>query len=256
MPTIESEIGVLYYAEVRGKGSPFPPLVLIHGAGGSHLDWPADLRRLPGARVLAMDLPGHGKSSTAAALDLDLYIGAVTALLEAREIPRAVLVGHSMGGAIAQRLALAHGGRVAGLVLIGTGSRLPVDPALPQRIVDAPEETVNSLIRGAWGPDATDDMRDLARERMLAVGPDVLRADYEACQVFDVRGRLDAIQAPALIIGATDDRMVPLKFSQTLAEQIPQAALVVMERTGHMIPQERPAEIAQAISEWLAGQTW
>jgi len=83
-----------------------------------------------------------------------------------------------------------------------------------------------------------------------------LRGDYLACQSFDMRDRLHKITAPALIIAATDDRMVHLSFSETLAGRIPRAALVVIQGAGHMLPLERPAEVARAVTEWLEAGQW
>ena len=82
MPTVDLPDGRLYYAQTNADESPYPPLVLIHGAGASHLDWPPDLRRLPNVRVIALDLPGHGKSTGPSRTTLDAYAADVRALLD------------------------------------------------------------------------------------------------------------------------------------------------------------------------------
>src|SRR5258706_8390447 len=116
---------------VRDEGeSKKPPVVLVHGAGGSSVVWMDAVRRLQHRRrVIAPDLPGHGQSDRWHAVDdvsIAMYrdaIGTVCALLQ---VERAVLVGHSMGGMIALAAASAWPERVAGVVLIASGARIPV----------------------------------------------------------------------------------------------------------------------------------
>lgn len=254
MPSVNLPDGTLYYAETRGAGADQPPLVLVHGAGGSHLDWAPELRRLRGARVIALDLPGHGKSSAPGRDTIPAYARDVIALLDALAIPRAIIAGHSMGGAIAQQLALDWPDRVAGLALLGTGSKLPVDPALPERIVHEPDAALDWLAEWAWHPSVSDETRALGRALFAAASRQVMHDDYRACQTFDVRDRLEQIAAPTLVIGAEDDRLVPLKFSRTLAERIPGARLAVIEGAGHMFPLEKAPQVASAIESWLAEQ--
>lgn len=157
-----------------------------------------------------------------------------------------------MGGAVAQQVALDAPQRVAGLVLLGTGSKLPVEPTLPRRIVEEPDAVVDWLVEWSWHPSTPPEVKALGRELVSAAPRVVVSADYRACQMFDTRDRLEQIAAPTLVIGASDDRMVPLKFSQTLAERIPNARLVVIENAGHMFPLERPRQVAGAIESWLA----
>ncbi len=256
MPTINLPQGAVYYTDKQAEHSPYPPLLLVHGAGGSHLDWPAELRQLAGTRIIAIDLPGHGRSTGRGYASVKDYAEIVVALLDVLHIQRAVIVGHSMGGAIAQQIGLDHPQRVAGLILIGTGSKLPVEPTLPQRIIDEPEKTVDWLIQWTWGANAPAENKQLGRKRLLEIAPPVLRGDYLACQAFDVRDRLEEIAAPTLVLASDQDQMVKLKFPQTLAERIPHASLVVIEGCGHMFPLEAAQTVSAAISKWLAEVAW
>lgn len=83
-----------YQGDVQGKRN----LVLVHGAGGSHLDWPAPLRRLKGANVYALDLPGHSRSEGTGRSSIAAYRDFLLAFLDALGLERATVVGHSMGG--------------------------------------------------------------------------------------------------------------------------------------------------------------
>ena len=131
MPTIQSGEHTIYYRRSQPADAPnAPPLVLIHGAGGTHMHWPGELRRLPTTTVYALDLPGHGQSGGAGCTTITEYAQAVAAWADALGLPRFILAGHSMGGAIAQMVALRQPQRLAGLILVGTGARLAVSPAI------------------------------------------------------------------------------------------------------------------------------
>ncbi len=115
MPKIETSSGVMWYADHRDPTVRRPVTVFIHGAGGTHLDWPAELRRLPEANAIVIDLPGHGRSGGAGRSSVSAYAADVMSLLDALKIPRAILGGHSMGGAICLTAALSYPERVQGL---------------------------------------------------------------------------------------------------------------------------------------------
>ena len=152
MPIAEN---IFYFAHEAG-GKDRPPVVLIHGAGGTYLNWPSEIRRLPGYRVYAVDLPGHGKSPGRGLQTIPAYGEAVLAWLEAIELHRAVFVGHSMGGAIIQHLAINHADQVLGLGLVGTGARLRVHPEILTNT--ATENTfrtaVDTIVQWAFSPQA------------------------------------------------------------------------------------------------------
>ena len=125
----------LYYHFYEGSNEgQRPSVILIHGAGGNHLYWPSEIRRLPGYRVFALDLPGHGKSGGRGQQSISTYAEVVLEWLESVGIHSAVFVGHSMGGAIAMTLALDHPEHVLGLGLVSAGARLRVAPAFLERM--------------------------------------------------------------------------------------------------------------------------
>ncbi len=167
------------------------------------------------------------------------------------DLDDAVLVGHSMGGAIAQVMALEYPEVVRGLVLGGTGSRLRVAPAILDGLRADFEATVRLVADWAHGPMATEQVRALSVETMLAAGPDVLYGDFAACDAFDVTERLGEIGAPALVLCGSEDRLTPPKYSQRLASGIRGASLVVVDGAGHMVMLEAPDRTAEAIAAFL-----
>jgi pimeloyl-ACP methyl ester carboxylesterase len=264
MPHVETATGDLCYTVSQGpKGC--PTLVLVHGAGGTRLHWPAELRRLPGATVYTLDLPGHGRSGGQGQDTIEDYAEAVAAFLPAVGIEQAVVAGHSMGGAIAMTLALncaapspadvpsASGqAQVAGLVLVATGARLRVAPAILEEIRSDFEGAVQFITRFAWSAEAAPPLTELGRQALLEAGPDVLWGDFIACDRFDVMECLEKVEPPTLIIAGSADRLTPVKYARFLNEHIPHARMVVIEDAGHMVMLERPTEVAQAVREFLA----
>ncbi len=240
----------MYYTLKRGL-RPGPVLVLIHGAGGSRLLWPPQLRRLPGATVYTLDLPGHGRSGGRACDTIGCYAEAVAAFLDKVVVERAVLMGHSMGGAVALTLALDFADRVAGLVLVASGARLRVAPAILDSIRTDFARTVELISRAIWSPGANPTLVERGRQALVEAGPSVLLSDLTACDHFDVMERLREIASPTLVIGGSADLLTPLKYTRFLAEHISGAHSVIIEGAGHMVMLERPAEVTRAVLRFL-----
>ncbi|NIV35219.1 MAG: alpha/beta fold hydrolase [Anaerolineae bacterium] len=257
MPYAETARETLFYTRSPGPVDG-PTLVLVHGAGGTRVHWPAELRRLSGATVYTLDLPGHGRSGGQGHGTIEAYAEAVAAFLDTVGIEQAVVAGHSMGGAIAMTLALNQApspepgqARVVGLVLVATGARLRVAPAILEGIRSDFEGIVQLITRFAWSPDAAPPLTELGRQALREASPDILWADFMACDRFDVMERLGEIAVPTLVIGGCADQLAPVKYTRFLGEHIPGASIVTIEDAGHMVMLERPAETAKAVGEFL-----
>lgn len=251
MPTLTVEGSPLFYSDhTAGASSVPPPLVLLHGAGGSHLHWPPSLRRLPARRVLALDLPGHGRSGGAAPT-IEAYADALHGWATAAGLARFCLGGLSMGAAIALAYALAHPERLAGLVLVGSAAHLRVHPSLLDLLAtdfDAATERINRL---SYSLDAGADLLRLSLKRLRQTDPAVLTADFVACNAFSAAGCLSEIAAPALVLCGSADRMTPPAESQALAAGLPHAELRLVERSGHMVTLEQPDAVTAHIADFL-----
>lgn len=198
-----------------------------------------------------MDLPGHGRSDGPGCQSVEDYAAAVVGLLDALDMNQAVVGGHSMGGAIAQTIALDYPERVAGLVLMGTGAKLRVAPALLDTVLNNFELSLALVAKWSFGPAAPAESRQLGIKVMKETGSTVLYGDFLACERFDVSDRLAEIQVPTLVIGGTADKMTPLKFSRSLAAGIPNARLESVEGAGHMFVLERPDPVAAAVAQFM-----
>lgn len=232
------------------KGGGKPSLLFLHGAGGTHRHWGKQIQGIRDGTLLALDLPGHGRSKGKGHQSIEGYADLVAEFMSALDLESSTVVGHSMGGAIALDLALRYGDRLGGLVLVGTGARLRVMPTLLEGLRGEFELTVELLCRYAYGPSASEEMVRLGREEMLAIGPEVLRGDFLACDRFEVMGRLGEVRLPTLVICGEEDQLTPLKYSQFLVEHIQRARLVTIPEAGHMVMLEKPQETTDAIAEF------
>jgi pimeloyl-ACP methyl ester carboxylesterase len=250
------EAAGIYYHQYVDEDAPNLPVVLLHGAGGMHLYWPPEIRRMKGIQVYALDLPGHGRSAQTGGLqDINNHARAIVSWLQELQLPAAVFVGHSMGGAIALSLALDYPDHVAGLGLIATAANLPVNPSL---LDDASHPTtfqkaVGNVVQWSFSTQAPERLVELAHQRMLETRPSVFHSDLRACDRFDVRERVSSIDKPTLIVCGSEDKMASLRNSQFLSLTIPNSTLKVINGAGHMAMLEQPAVVAQALSEFFNG---
>jgi pimeloyl-ACP methyl ester carboxylesterase len=228
-----------------------PVVVLLHGAGGSHLGWPPGLRRLPDFAVMGVDLPGHGRSQPPGRQSINAYAANITALLRQQNLNQAILIGHSMGGAIAQTVALTHPDMVAGLVLISTGAKLPVANLILEQTLTDFAAVTQFVTKYSWSPAAPPPLVEKAHQELVRTAPEVLHGDFMACNSFDVMVQLGKIDAPTLVIAGSIDKMTPPKFGRYLAEQIPNASLHIVENGGHMMMLEQAGVVTAVITQFL-----
>lgn len=226
-------------------------LLLIHGAGGSHLVWPALLRRLPKTAVYAIDLAGHGRSAAPSYNNIAPYTRDILDFITELGLQKVVVAGHSMGGAIAQEIGLKFAPAVAGLVLLGTGAKLRVASTILETIQNNYEQAVGMLNQYYWGTKPNPDLMAASSQTMLTCPPKIMLDDFLACNMFDVRARLPEIQLPTLVISGSADQMTPPKFGRYLAETIPLARFALIEDGGHMMTLEFPKLVAQQITTFL-----
>jgi pimeloyl-ACP methyl ester carboxylesterase len=156
-----------------------------------------------------------------------------------------------MGGAITQQLLLDYSAHVRAGVIISSGARLKVLPALFEMIeIDMARyaDMVDGLGFSAKTPSAIK-QRFLEGSRKAA--PRVAAGDFKACHAFDVMQRLGEIQAPVLVISAEDDQLTPPKYGEYLERHIPGAVRVHIRDAGHFVPIEKPIEVNAAIAGFL-----
>ena len=252
MPTAAN---LYYFAHEAEEDTPTkrPPIILIHGAGGNHLSWPPQVRRMVDEKVYSLDLPGHGKSEGNGRQSIDDYVDDVLAFMQALKLRTAVFVGVSMGSAIALAIAAKYPRKVRGLGLLGSGSKMRV-ASLILETVGSPntfESAVELINESCFSADAPQNLKDLSKRQMLDVRPPVLLGDFLACNEFDVTSQLKKIRVPTLIICGVEDRMMPVKYSELLQENMPNATLHIVENAGHLVMTEQPDIVADLLKKFV-----
>ena len=194
MERIYTEVDGVEISFLKGKDS---PIVYIHGSGCDASLWKGQLDAIGG---YAVDLPNHGESGDAEINSADDYAYYV-AKASSKLLDKAVFAGHSLGGAVAQKIYLNHEEVVKGLILIGTGARLRVLPELLKGLKDEPEKYVDFMLEMAFKKkvDEYDEIKKMFIERS-----EILRRDLEICDKFDLledyRGGKINVDVPTLLL--------------------------------------------------------
>jgi len=230
-----------------------PPVVLLHGAGGNHLVWPARMRHLAATSVIAIDLPGHGESSPPACATIDTFSELLRDFVDALGLERFVLAGHSMGGAIALDFALAYPQRLDGLVLIGAGATMPVSTKLIELTRDDFAAATELIVRYSYRRSVGAEELALYLTHLRRCNPVVLLEDLLACAAFDVTGQLGGVTGPTQIIFGAEDRMTPPALGQALHAALPGSSLAIVPNAGHNVMVEYPDLVAACLTEFLYG---
>lgn len=195
-----------------------------------------------------MALPGHpdGQPLVGTAAMAEWVID------ELGEIPGPlVLAGHSLGGAVALQVALARPDLATGLILVSTGARLPVPDDAIARIDDDFEAECARMVEESWLHHEPDLIRR-GTNSVISMGPEALRADYLSAQAHDLRGKVGALEMPALVISGEADPLVPTWLSEELADELPGAAMAIIAEAAHVPQLERPDIIDLLIAAFLA----
>ena len=249
MPTAAGLYYFVHGEELRER----PPVLLLHGGGGTHLSWPPQIRRLNGQRMFTLDLPGHGKSEGVGRQDITEYGKAVIEFMKAVRLSAAVLVGFSMGSAIAMSLALQYRKRVLGLGLIGGGAKMRVAQSTLEMAANPSTfpSAVQTIIENSYSATADPHLKELAIKQMSETRQAVLYGDFLACDLFDMMDTVKKIHVPTLVVCGSADRMAPLNRSEYLRDQIEDAQMQIVEGAGHMVMIERPDEVAGLLNKFL-----
>lgn len=246
--------------EERGEG---PPLVFLHGIGGDALCWRPQLDAFSEAfRVISWNMPGYGGSAPLEPMTFPGLADSLARLLDRLKVDRAHLVGHSMGGMVAQELVATRPERVRSLTLVATTAALGRPDGDWQR----------SFVETRLGPlDRGQTMADLAPAifaRLVGDDPDpagvaqaiasmsrVPEATYRAAihclLTFDRRAALARIDAPTLLLAGERDTTAPPAVMERMAAKIPAARFQVVPRAGHLANLEQPAAFNHALARFL-----
>ena len=247
---VSGAAGAIYVDDGGGKDG--LPVVFLHSFAGDSSHWASQLDHLRHhRRALAIDLRGHGKS--AAPRDDDYSIDAMVKDLEAvvdkLQIPRFVLVGHSLGGAVAIHYSGQHRNRVAGLVMVGAPGKVPAEQS--KQVLAAIESNYDETMKGYWQKlvtGAQPHVRTQVLGKMESVPKDDALRIMRALFADDPLPALDRYNGPKLIV-YTSQGNTPNDL-QNMRPKIPSR---LMEGTSHWAHLDKPAEFDALLDEFLAG---
>jgi pimeloyl-ACP methyl ester carboxylesterase len=225
-----------------------PRLFYVHGSGYTQDSFRDQLAAFPGSDALS--LPGHPEGEPLESVGdmaewLDRYIRFSGA-------GKAVVAGNSLGGAIAMEWALRHPDRAAGLILIGTGARLRVGQAIFDMLDDRWPASIPAFADYSLSPGAPAELHERIEAWHRIVGRTSTRADYAACNDFDIMTRVSEIAVPTLIVVGAEDKLTPPKYSHFLHEHIAGSELLEVPGAGHVVMMERPDVVNPRIAGFMA----
>ncbi len=209
--------------------------------------WRLQLLHFKGS--LAVELPGHPTGTGYSTIED--YASSVEEHIRKEAVKEPVLIGHSMGGGIAITLALANF-KLAGLVLVGTGARLRVHPALLSKVNENYEEASKLIATWSVSPSSDPVIAERIAQELLRMNPQVTYGDFMACDKFDRMNDVQKITCKTLIVVGEDDRMTPVKYSQYLHQKISGSKLVVIPGAGHSVMLEKHRSFNAAVEAFLA----
>jgi len=219
----------------------------IHGAGGTPAVWRLQTSHFKDS--VAGELPGHPTGS--GFTTVEEYAGAVRDRIGQQEWRKTIIVGHSMGGAIAIELALSNK-ELRGLVLVGTGGRLRVRPEFISMVRENYKEAAKLL--ASWSVSSRSDpmIIDRLADDLLKVRAEVTLGDFLACDKFDRMNELGQVSCRTLIVCGEDDKMTPEKYSSCLHEKIRDSRLEIIPEAGHSVMVEKHRAFNQAVERFVA----
>lgn len=270
---------VLHSREVAFRDYPGTgvPLMLVHGVGSTSDGWEpaAELLAATGARVIAVDLPGHGRSAKGQG---DYSLGAMAStlrdLLDVLEIPRAVIVGHSLGGGIALQFTYQFPERCAGLVLVASGG-LGAETNMALRLMSMPgagvvlklgltERTISMLQRLRRVVTRVGAEPRFLSEAVLTKLARLSTADHRQSFLMTLRSvvdhsgqRVSALEklhlsgdGPVLIVWGAKDGIIPLAHGEKAHAQLPGSQFEVFDESGHEPHRSEPERFAELVAAW------
>ena len=245
-----------------GSGSPerdARSIVFIHGAGFDHSVWVMPARHFArhGFRVIAPDLPAHGRSSGVALTTIESMADWLADLVSQECSGPATVVGHSMGSLVCMSFANRHPQLVERIALLGTAAPMPVGPPLLQAAADNHHAAIDMAntwshsTQGRLGASQVPGVSNLhSGERWLErMQNGVYHADLSACNAFTAR--LDVGDVATLVIVAEADQMTPAKSGLGVAAAVQGAQTVMLKNCGHSMLAEQPNQVLDALKEFV-----
>jgi 3-oxoadipate enol-lactonase len=257
LPTRDEMIGDTF---VRISGQGFP-LVFVHGFTTTSEFWGEQAKEFSETyRVVRINLPGHGASPAplSRGYGLDDFVEDINQVFRELGIEKAVLIGLSMGGIVAQKFALKHGHLLKALVLAdttahGIGPEATADAFLRAVAKQGYTKAVQDLSDMSFSSSASPAVREWARREVIQTPEFVARAAVRSLNDADTRGALSQIEVPTLVIAGEQDRVTPPQESEILANGIRGSTLALIPGAGHFSMVEDPVAFDRILRKFVDG---
>ena len=258
------------YAYTGGKPfalvSALPCVVMLHGAQNDHSVWALQSRYLAhhGYRVLAFDLPAHGRSAGAVLASVEAMAAWVIAQCAHLGVTSAHFVGHSMGSLISLEISGQAPSLLRSLALLGTAAPMPVGASLLQSALESPFQAIDQInawshrtsVTGYTSMNPGFSHHGIGQRLMQRVqaqhGAQVLPSDFAACNAYTAGvARAAALSLPCLIMNGANDSMTSAKAAKALATSVPHAQLTIVPDCGHALMSEQPDAVLAELVKHL-----
>ena len=227
-------------------------LVFIHGSGDDHTKWIRQYTPLKGVfNIVALDLPGHGRSEGPGEQAAPAYVEWVKKILDKFDIKRPVLIGHSLGAAICLSFVIRYGEAASAVVPVGGGVRMPVNPAILEGLKEDPAVVIGMVAKLSVAKANRDRFSGLIAEGLSGVDPGIIHGDFFACSRLDLTEDIAGIRLPALVICGAEDKMMPPAMSEFLRDRIAGARLQLIAGTGHFVMLEDPEAFNAVLTDFV-----
>jgi pimeloyl-ACP methyl ester carboxylesterase len=235
--------------EERGKGNP-GPIIMVHGAGGSSATWYMQVKHLSDRfHMIGIDLNGHGRTTDRKEDNLmRSYLNDIESIVTQHDKP--ILCGHSMGGALTQLYALEKSDELGGIILVGTGARLRVNPMIFNLLKTDFEAYVNAVGEIMFHGDTDDSIREASKAEVRKCPVSITHRDYAFCNEFDIMVNVTDIKLPALIVVGDSDALTPVKYSTYLSDRIAGSQMHVVPNAGHSVMLEQWETFNEIVANW------
>ncbi|GIX46335.1 MAG: alpha/beta hydrolase [Candidatus Tectimicrobiota bacterium] len=230
-------------------------VLYVHGTGCNGRVWLQHMQAIAAVHTpVAIDLPGHGQSAGRGFRGAADYGHVVAALARHLGWERCVVVGHSLGGAVALTVAVYESELLSGLVLVDTGARLRVHPDILRAARQAAASGQALPLDRAWAyaPTTPQTVVDAVHALTADTDPRVTYADWICDDSFDFMARLKDIHVPALAVCGAEDRLTPVHYHRYLQRHLPRCQLAVLRHAGHWSFVEQPALFNQVLLAFLS----
>ena len=226
-------------------------LIFVHGSGSCSAIWRYQPAYFSDSH--AVNLPGHLHGQ--ALESIDECVEWLNKYIQGKGFKDVVLGGHSFGGAIALMYALRYPQELKGVIIIGSGARLRVNPVFltpcEEAIKGNPREWYQ-LVEEIYRLTPEDYKREVV-EKQKAIGPAVMLNDFLCCDKFDLMDKVQEIKLPALIICGELDVMTPVKYANYLGAKLANSSVVIIPQATHLALAEKPEAVNKAIEDFVKG---